>query len=95
VLEEHRKESRQSHQGEVSYLLFLSEFGFPRQQSGSGDVMDISPRGMRLQTSFPLENGHVLRFQSPPEGISRLGQVQWVEQDDQGVLAGIRFLSTE
>lgn len=91
MLEEHRQETRRAHQGEVSYLLSLSEFGSLRKQSGSGDIVDISPGGMRLRTAFSLENGMVLRFQAPPENIPRVGQVRWVEQDGHGVLAGIRF----
>lgn len=91
VIEELRKEARQGHRGEVSYLLSLSEFGFPLTQSGSGDIMDISPGGMRLRTSFPLEKGQVLRFPTPLEGIPRFGQVRWVGRDGHGVLVGIHF----
>jgi len=76
----------------VSYLLSQSEFGFLREQAGSGGIMDISPGGMRLRPSLPLENGHVLRFPSPPAGIPGFGQVRWVGQDDHGALAGVRFL---
>lgn len=91
VTEELRKEARQTHRGEVSYLLSLSEFGFLLERSGSGGILDISPGGMRLRTSFPLENGQVLRFQEPPGIIPGFGQVRWVERDGHGVLAGIRF----
>lgn len=91
VTEELRKEARQTHRREVSYLLSLSEFGFPLERSGSGGIMDISRGGMRLRTSFPLENGQVLRFPTQPEDIPGFGQVRWVERDGHGVLAGIRF----
>jgi hypothetical protein len=91
VTEELRKEARQAHRGEVLYLLSLSEFGFPLTQSGSGDIMDISSGGMRLRTSYPLENGQILRFPTPPEDIPAFGQVRWVGRDDHGFLAGIRF----
>lgn len=76
----------------MSYLLSLSEFGFLKSHADLGDILNISPGGMLLRSAFPLENGHVLRFQAQPADMPGLGQVRWVGSDGHGVLAGIRFL---
>jgi len=67
----------------------------------SGVAMDVGPGGIRLFTEYPLMKGHRFKMRIatggdplssfvPPDGVA---EVVWVLRQDNGVVAGLRFLA--
>lgn len=75
----------------VDYSVSVLEFTELRSLKLKADIIDISDLGLGLRTTYPLEPGHVLRFNS---GIGhRTGVIRWSMKDchDETYRAGLSF----
>lgn len=56
----------------------------------NGTIVDISPEGFALTTSYPLSEGHFITIVSPPGDQSpRYGIVRWSRREAGAILAGL------
>ena len=88
--EELRKCERISSAGSFRYALSVPDFWEPRQVEAEGIIIDICrhSRGIGFYTSFPLEQGHVLRLLNGT-GVQKPAVVKWVEKAGEKHRAGI------
>ncbi len=88
---ERRQAKRMPRAGIIGYSVTVLEFREPKNLSLKGEIIDISDIGMSIQTCYPLEPGHVLRFN---EGIGhKVGIVVWgMHIKDNTYKVGIKFV---
>lgn len=90
-MEEKREFERRAVMQSIQYSVTVLDFRDLRRVSLNGEVVDISDSGMGIKTDFPLEPGHVLRFNS---GIGhKAGIVKWsMVVNNNGYRVGIKFV---
>lgn len=72
---EKRRFIRRPYEGEINYSLSVFEFKAVKGLELSGLGLDISLSGVGMITDYPVEKGHVLRFNSGIE--QKVGIVKW------------------
>jgi len=73
----------------IDFLLPVSDFREIKALSLTCNAIDISSTGMGIVVDYPLEPGHVLKFNSftPPFGI-----VRWSRKLNGNYRAGVQFV---
>ncbi len=88
---EKRGVERKPFEKKISYMVSVLELRELKNLSLMADIMDISDSGLGMHTDYPLEPGHVLRFDN---GIGRrIGVVRWSVKngDNKTYRAGVSF----
>lgn len=90
MLCEKRRSPRETYAGEINYSLSVLEFEILKRLELTGLGFDISLSGVGMITDYPVENGHVLKFNSGIE--QKVGIVRWSRNSVYNLYAtGIQF----
>jgi hypothetical protein len=80
---------RRSHNETIDFSVSVLEFKELKRLNLNGTGIDINDAGIGIQVDYPLEPGHVLRF-------NRIGQktgiVKWSMKSGNPYRVGIKFL---
>ncbi|MBI4687266.1 MAG: PilZ domain-containing protein [Nitrospirae bacterium] len=79
----------------VGFSLTVLESYELKKLSAEGKCIDISRGGACLATSFPLEEGHVLKFNdSEIAAVNPVGVVRWTAGEAPDIKAGVQFIAS-
>ena len=86
---EKRAAERTPFNEKIDFLLPINDFRAITTLSLSCNAIDISSTGMGIVVDYPIEPGHVLRFNrfTHPFGI-----VRWCRKLDENYRAGVQFV---
>lgn len=86
---EKRASERIPFNDKIDFLLPVNDFREIKELSLSCNAIDISSTGMGIAVDYPLEPGHVLKFNcfTPPFGI-----VRWCRKVNENYRAGVQFV---
>lgn len=87
---ERRRFKREPYGETVNFSVSVVEYKDLKSLRLEGMGIDISAVGLSIETEYPLEAGHVLRFQ---DGINqKAGIVKWSVKADSHYRVGINFV---
>lgn len=87
---EKRRFKREPYPKTVSFAVSVVEYKDLKSLRLEGIGIDISEVGLSIETEYPLEAGHVLRFQ---DGINqKAGIVKWSTKANSHYRVGINFV---
>ncbi len=79
----------------VGFSLTVLESYELKKLSAEGIFTDISRGGACLATEFPLEAGHVLKFNDPEiAAVNPVGVVRWADGEAPDIKAGVQFVAS-
>lgn len=91
MLNERRHFKRNTYDGTISYYVNILEFGHFKRVDTTGIILNISQDGLCMITDYPVERGHVLRFNSVIE--QKAGIVKWRKDSVYNLYSvGVKFL---
>lgn len=91
MLDERRHFKRNPYDGTISYSVNVLEYGNFKKLDLIGIILNISQDGLCMITDYPVERGHVLRFNSCIE--QKAGIVRWRKDSVYNFYSvGVKFL---
>ncbi len=87
---ERRQFERKPYMKTINYVVTVLDFRELKNLALKGEATDISDRGIGIKTDYPLEPGHVLKFNT--EMPLKLGIVRWGIILDNKYRVGIEFV---
>lgn len=88
-MKESRRIKRIKYHGLIDVFVSVLEFKELKRLNLNGTGIDINDAGIGIQVDYPLESGHVLRF----NGIGqKVGIVKWSMKSGNTYRVGIKFV---
>lgn len=90
---EKRKHTREPYTVSLDFTVLLTQESEFKRVAAKGKTVDKSPSGLGIITDFPLEAGHVLKWNDQDNrSILHLAMVRWSRQDESYYRAGLLLI---
>ena len=88
-----RKHTREPYTVSLDFTVLLTQESEFKRVAAKGKTVDKSPSGIGIITDFPLEAGHVLKWNDEDNrSILHLAMVRWSQQVDGLYRAGLLLI---
>ncbi|RMG73281.1 MAG: PilZ domain-containing protein [Nitrospirae bacterium] len=89
---ERRRQKRKPVRYDIRYTVTDLQTTYASVVEAKGTIVDISPEGFGIITTYPLRKGHVITIRGDKsEGIPDYGMVRWSGKEKNLIRAGLSF----